>query len=97
MSTSSRTGAPDDDGDQRTPSNLPGPLVPNTRASSRCPEASTFAQKWPARAIRGQLADDRPGQKSTSGGSRDSAANDWQEKPGPRSSAVVITVTPVQK
>ena len=40
----------------------------------------------------------RAGQNSTSGGSSDSAANDWQAKPaGPAWSAVVITVTPVQK
>ncbi len=82
----------------RTPANLPGPLVPKTRASSRCSSASTLAQKCPARAIRGQVADDRLGQNSTSGGSRDSAANDWQAKPaGPPSSTVVMTVTPVQK
>ena len=43
----------------------------------------------PGRAIRGQVADERPGQNSTSGGSRDSAANDWQAKPaGPPASTV---------
>ena len=37
------------------------------------------------------------GQNSTSGGSSDSAANDWQAKPtGASSCIVVITVMPVQ-
>ena len=74
------------------------PLTAKARASSRWPAASTFAQKCPARAIRGQVADARLGQNSTSGGSSDTAANDWQANPaGPSSSAVVMTVTPVQK
>jgi hypothetical protein len=57
-----------------------------------------LAQKCPARAIRGQVTDDLPGQNRTRGGSSDSAANDWQAKPaGPSSSTVVMMVTPVQK
>ena len=37
------------------------------------------------------------GQNNTSGGSNDSAANDWQAKPtGAPSATVVITVMPVQ-
>jgi hypothetical protein len=76
----------------------PPPLVPNTRASSSWPAASTFAQKCPARAIRSQVPDARLGQNSTSGGSSDRAANDWQANPaGPPLSWVVMTVTPVQK
>jgi len=85
-------GAPADDGDHGTPANLSGPLVPNRRASSRCPSASTLAQKNPAAAMRGHVADDRPGQDTTSGGSSDSAANDWHAKPAsPPASTVVIT------
>src|SRR5215469_10953379 len=98
VSAPARIGAPDGDGDQDTSANLSAPLVPNTRASFSWPAASTFAQKWPALAIRGQVADARLGQNSTSGGSSDRAANDWQAKPaGPSSSRVVMTVTPVQK
>src|ERR1700735_795959 len=98
VSTSARTGAPEADGDQLRPANLSPPLVPKIRASSRWPAASTLAHRCPDRAIRGQVADDLPGQNSTSGGSSDTAANDWQAKPaGPCPSAVVITVTPVQK
>ena len=89
---------PDGDGDQGTPSNLSPPLVPNRLASSCCPSASTLAQKCPARSITGQVADDRLGQNSTRGGARDSAANAWHANPaGPPASAVVMTVTPVQK
>lgn len=78
--------------------NLSPPLVPNLRASSCCPSASTFAQKCPARAITGQVTEDRPGQNRTSGGSRDNAANAWHANPAGRSSSmVVMTVTPVQK
>ena len=83
------------------PANLSAPvapLTPNVLASSRWSALSTFAQKCPARAIRGQVADSRLGQNSTSGGSSDTAANDWQANPaGPSSSAVVMTVTPVPK
>src|SRR5215469_9156693 len=101
VSAPSRIGAPACDGDQDTPANLSAPvaaLVPKARASPRWSAASTFAQKCPARAIRGHVADDRLGQNSTSGGSSDRAENDWQANPaGPSSSTVVMTVTPVQK
>src|SRR5689334_10434212 len=98
VSTPSRTGAPDGAGDHRTPANLSAPLIPKIRDSSRCPSASTLTQKWPARAIRCQLVDRMPGQNSTSGGSRDSAANAWQANPtGSPPSTPVTTVTPVQK
>src|SRR5262249_57225403 len=87
VSAPSRTGAPAGDGDQDTPANLSAPrvpaaaLVPKARASPRWSAASTFAQKCPARAIRGHVADSRLGQNSTSGGARDTAAQDWQGNP----------------
>src|ERR1700722_1964091 len=57
-----------------------------------------FTQKEPAARMRGQLVDERAGARTTMGGSRESAAKDWQEKPTgwPSSSAVTI-VTPVAK
>jgi len=102
VSAPSRTGAPDEQGDQRSPANLSVPvaaLIPKTRDSSRCPSVSTLAQKWPTRSIRGQVADLRLGQNSTSGGSSDTAANDWQANPTgwAWSTRAVMTVTPVQK
>ena len=81
VSTPASTGAPDGDGDQATPANLSAPRSPNTLARSCWPAVRTFAQKCPARAIRGQVAEEPAGQNSTSGGSSDSAANDWQAKP----------------
>ena len=72
--------------------------MPKVRARPRWPTASTLAQKCPARAIRGHVADDRLGLNSTSGGSRDTAAKDWHANPaGPPESHAVMTVTPVQK
>jgi len=57
-----------------------------------------LAQKCPARSITGQVADDRLGQNSTRGGTRDSAAKAWHANPaGWSPSAVAMTVTPVQK
>src|SRR5262249_32438363 len=73
--------------DQDTPANLSAPrvpaaaLVPKARASPRWSAASTFAQKCPARAIRGHVADSRLGQNSTSGGARDTAAQDRHAHP----------------
>src|SRR6266567_3906581 len=96
-SVSTRIG-PEGDGDHVTPANLSVPVIPNLRASSCCPSASTLAQKCPARSISGQVAEVRLGQNSTSGGASDSAANAWQANPaGPCGPDVVITVTPVQK
>src|SRR5260221_2836000 len=101
VSAPSRTGAPEEDGDQRTTATLAAPaaaLVPKIRASPRWSAASTLAQKCPDRAIRGHVADDRLGLNSTSGGTRDTAAKDWQANPaGPPESHTVMTVTPVQK
>src|ERR1700749_205481 len=88
---------PDGDGDHATPANLSVRVLPNLRASSCWPSASTLAQKCPARSITGQVAEVRPGQNSTSGGARDSAANAWQANPANGGPDVVMTVTPVQK
>ena len=67
--------------------------------SSRWSSASTFTQNVPASRIRRQVVDVRAGAKLTSGGSSDSAANDWQVKPSGSPSAVraVTTTTPVAK
>src|SRR3954454_8134191 len=96
--TPSSTGAPDGAADQSTAANLSSPERPNTVLTSRCSWDSTFTQKKPAASISGQVRDDLPGQNRTSGGSSDSAANDWQAKPiGSPSVTVAMTVTPVQK
>src|SRR5258708_29381320 len=84
VSAPSRTGAPEEDGDQRTPANLSAPaaaLVPKIRASPRWSAASTLAQKCPARAIRGHVADDRLALNSTSGGTTGTAAKDRRGRP----------------
>lgn len=59
-----------------TPANLSAPLTAKVRHSSPWCAASTFTQKTPARAIRGQVADVRPTMNTTNGGSGDSEAND---------------------
>src|SRR5260370_42069419 len=101
VSALSRIGAPSGDGDQPTPANLSVPvaaLVPKIRASPRWSAASTLAQKCPARAIRGHVADVRLGLNSTSGGTRDTAGKDWHANPaGPPESPTAMTVTPGQK
>ncbi|GIE75139.1 hypothetical protein Aph02nite_10890 [Actinoplanes philippinensis] len=57
-----------------------------------------LTQKVPVARIRRQVAEPFCGQKSTSGGSRESGAKAWQANPaGPSASAVVMTVTPVPK
>src|SRR3954452_16211985 len=62
-----------------------------------------LTQKLPVASMTGQVREDLPGQNSTSGGSSESAAKDWQAKPTgsvPPSSlapTAAITVTPVQK
>ena len=57
-----------------------------------------FTQKAPAWAMRGQLVELRAGANMTMGGSSESAANDWQEKPtGTPSSVAVTMVMPVAK
>ncbi|GLY47461.1 hypothetical protein Lesp01_11170 [Lentzea sp. NBRC 102530] len=77
---------------------MSAPARPNTVEISRWSSASTFTQNAPDDAIAAQLREVRCGQKTTSGGSRDSAANAWQANPtGPSGDVPVTTVTPVQK
>jgi len=57
-----------------------------------------FTPRSPSRAMRGQVPDDLAGQKSTSGGSSDSAVNAWHANPAGSPSCIpVITVTPEAK
>src|SRR5262249_31623649 len=98
VSTPSSTGDPDGAGLQARFANLSAPARPNTALTSLCRWVHTLTQKHPARSISGQLRDRLPGQNSTSGGSSDSAANDWQANPtGSPPSSAVTTVTPVAK
>src|SRR5438045_3721472 len=92
-----RIGAPDGAGDQSTAANLSEPARPNTMLTSRCSCERTLTQNEPTSRICGQVRDDFPGQNSTSGGSSDSAANDWHAKPigSPSLPTVATTVTPV--
>ena len=91
------TGDPSFEGCQSSPANLSGSLEPNRAETSFCFSCSTFTQKWPLASIAFQDRDTFVGQNSTSGGSSDSAANDWQAKPtAAPSCTVVITVMPVQ-
>src|SRR5215211_6460484 len=91
------TGEPDCAGSQSIPANLSGSFEPNLADTSFCFSVSTFTQNRPLAAMACQDFDTFVGQKSTSGGSSDSAANDWHAKPtGPSSRMVVITVMPVQ-
>ena len=80
---------------RRTATGRPGHAGELVRAAwsrrsgpGRCwPSASTLAPKWPGRGDPRPGGRRRPGQNSTSGGSRDSAANDWQANPaGPSAS-----------
>jgi hypothetical protein len=78
--------------------NLSAPEVPKTREISCCSALRTLTQKLPVLSMARHDCEARLGQKSTSGGSRDSAAKAWQAKPtGPCGATVVMTVTPVQK
>ncbi len=76
---------------------LVGLLEPNRAETSFCFSCSTLTQNRPVASIAFQDRDTLVGQNNTSGGSSDSAANDWQAKPtGASSCTVVITVMPVQ-
>ncbi len=92
------TGEPSFDACQGgIPANLSGSREPNRAETSCCFSWSTLTQKCPLASIACQDRDIFVGQNSTSGGSSDSAANDWQANPtGASSCIVVITVMPVQ-
>src|SRR4051794_35659194 len=81
VSAPARAGAPEGAGDQSTAANLSSPARPNTMLTSRWSCERTFTQNEPAASMCGHVRDDLPGQKSTSGGSSESAANDWQANP----------------
>src|SRR5262249_50721143 len=91
------TGDPSSEGRQSMPANLSGSFDPNRAETSFCFSVSTLTQKRPLASMAFQDRDTLVGQNSTSGGSSDSAANDWQAKPtGTSSCTVVMIVIPVQ-
>lgn len=93
----SMIGDPRPDGCQSIPANLSGSREPNRAETSRWSSASTFTQNLPDASIAAQDRDCFVGQNSTSGGSNESAANDWHANPtGSPSCVVVMMVTPVQ-
>ena len=72
-------------------------MEPKRAETSFCFSCSTLTQNVPLASMACQDRDTLVGQNSTSGGSSDSAANDWQAKPtGASSCTVVMTVMPVQ-
>ena len=90
-------GEPSSDGCQSIPANLSGSLEPNRAEMSFCFSCSTLTQNFPLASMAFHERDTFVGQNSTSGGSSDSAANDWQAKPtGTSSRTVVMMVIPVQ-
>ena len=92
------TGAPGDAGAPAHPENLSPPEMAKARHTASWCSPRMFTQKAPAARMRGQLVEVRAGARTTMGGSRESAANDWQEKPtGTPSSSAVTMVTPVAK
>ena len=91
------TGEPSLDGAQSIPANLSGALEPNRAETSFCFSCKTLTQNLPLASMACHDRDTLVGQNSTSGGSSDKAANDWQANPtGSSSWMVVITVMPVQ-
>ncbi len=96
-SVPSSTGEPSSEGFQSIPANLSGAFEPNWADTCCWFSCSMLTQNRPLASIACQARDCLVGQNSTSGGSSDSAAKDWQAKPiGTSSWTVVITVTPVQ-
>nr|CRL81951.1 hypothetical protein CPGR_05167 [Mycolicibacter nonchromogenicus] len=92
-----RIGEPSGDGCQSTPANLSGSREPKRAQTSFCSSARMLTQNFPLDSMACQDRDCLVGQNSTSGGSSDNAANDWQAKPtGTSSSTVVMIVMPVQ-
>src|SRR6185295_16048462 len=93
----SMTGEPSFDGRQSSPANLSGSLEPKRAETSFCFSCRMFTQKCPLASMACQDRDNLVGQNSTSGGSSDSAANDWQANPtGASPCMVVMIVMPVQ-
>ena len=72
-------------------------MDPNRAETSFCFSVSTLTQNRPAASIAFQDRETLVGQNNTSGGSSDSAANDWHANPtGTSSWTVVMMVIPVQ-
>src|SRR6478735_6717239 len=91
------TGEPSFEGLQSIPANLSGSFEPNRAETSFCFSCRMLTQKCPLASMACQDLDTLVGQNSTSGGSSDSAANDWHANPtGASSSMVVMIVMPVQ-
>src|SRR5882757_7321344 len=80
-SVPSMIGEPSLEGLQSSPANLSGSLEPNRAETSFWFSCSTFTQNLPLASIACHDRDTLVGQNNTSGGSRDSAANDWQANP----------------
>src|ERR1700731_3028902 len=90
-------GEPNSERCQSMPANLSGSFDPNRADTSFCFSVSTLTQNRPLASIAFQDRETLVGQNSTSGGSSDSAANDWQAKPiGASSCTAVMMVIPVQ-
>src|ERR687894_451084 len=96
-SVPSMIGDPSFEGLQSISANLSGSLEPKRAETCFCFSCSTFTQNLPLASMACHDRDTLVGQNSTSGGSNDSAANDWQANPtGAPSCMVVMTVMPVQ-
>jgi hypothetical protein len=90
-------GDPNGDGCQSSPANLSDSFEPKRAETSFCFSCNTLTQKCPVASMAFQERDTFVGQNNTSGGSSDSAANDWHANPiGTFWCTVVITVIPVQ-
>src|SRR6185437_16699473 len=90
-------GEPRSEGCQSMPANLSGSLEPKRAETCFWFSVSMLTQNRPVASIAFQDRDTLVGQNSTSGGSSDSAAKDWQAKPtGASSCTVVMIVMPVQ-
>src|ERR1700739_1793193 len=83
---------------QSIPANLSGSFDPNRADTSFCFSVSTWTQNRPLASMPFHDRDTFVGQNSTSGGSSDSAANDWQAKPiGASACTGGMVVIPVPK
>src|SRR5271155_3137231 len=95
--TPDRIGAPVTPGDHATPANLSEPETANFRQIASWLAARMLTAKIPTARIRGQVCEEWAGQNMTSGGSRDTAENDWQVSPIGSVSYAVTTTIPVAK
>src|ERR1700736_4800798 len=78
------------------PANLSGSLEPKRAETCFWLSVNTLTQKFPLASMAFQDRDTLVGQNSTSGGSSDNAAKDWQAKPTGTSAWIVgMIVIPV--